>query len=228
MNIKLSNRLAAVAKMVIPGKMTADIGTDHGYLPVYLVVNGIVPAVIATDRARIPLQSAEQLVSLLSLEKKIDLRLGDGLSVLHPGEVSTVCISGIGGVTIRSILEAEPEVLSRLERLVLQPQRGAAGLRHWLSEHGWRIIHEDIAYDDGFYYEIITAQPGVMTLSREEEEFGPLLMAEGHPLFADYLRLKQADIERLLAEVSKSNNEEAAARAEQLRAILERIKKVIG
>ena len=86
MRIKLSNRLQAVARQIPAGLTVADIGTDHGYLPVYLVVNDIAPRVIAADRGKRPLDSAQQLVSLLSLESQIDIRLGDGLSVLKTAE----------------------------------------------------------------------------------------------------------------------------------------------
>ena len=90
MRIKLSNRLQAVARQIPAGLRVADVGTDHGYLPVYLVVNDIAPKVIASDRGKRPLDSARQLISLLSLENQIDVRLGDGLSVLQPDEAEVI------------------------------------------------------------------------------------------------------------------------------------------
>ena len=90
MRIKLSNRLQAVARQIPAGLRVADVGTDHGYLPVYLVVNDIAPKVIASDRGKRPLDSARQLITLLSLENQIDVRLGDGLSVLQPDEAEVI------------------------------------------------------------------------------------------------------------------------------------------
>ena len=227
MRIKLSDRLQAVAKYVEPGARVADIGTDHGYLPVYLVVNDIAPRVIATDRGKGPLSAAAQLVSLLSLDTQVDLRLGDGLAVLQPGEVDTICIAGMGGMAIRDILAEGMDVAGSAARLVLQPQRNVPSVRHFLVENGWRIVAEDLVEDDGFYYEIIVAEPGEMTLSETEAEFGPLLLAEGHPLLGDFLRLRQADLTRLLESMAANNSEESLRRKEQLQAEIARVAEVI-
>lgn len=227
MRIKLSHRLQAVARYVIPGSVVADIGTDHGYLPVYLVVNDVAPRVIATDRGKGPLSAASQLVSLLSLDTQIDLRLGDGLTVLQPGEVDMVCIAGMGGMAIRDILADNMDVARSLKRLVLQPQRNVSAVRHFLVENGWRIVAEDLAEDEGFYYEIIVAEPGEMTITEHEAEFGPLLLANGHPLLKDFLSLRQADLTRLLESMESNNSLEAVRRKEQLRLEIARVAEVI-
>ncbi len=228
MKIKLSNRLQAVADMVLPGKTAADIGTDHGYLPVYLIIEDICPHVIASDRAKAPLESARQLVELLSLNNQIDIRLGEGLDVLAPHEAATICMAGMGGATMRTVLLDSREMLPTIERLVLQPMRGAAGLRRFLVENGFAIVQEELALDDGFYYEIIAAEQGAMTLSEDEIDFGPLLLAQKHPLLGDYLALKQADLTRLMDGLAQSKSQEAQARLEQLHCMVERIKKVMS
>ena len=104
MQIKLDARLLAAAALVLPGKAAADIGTDHNYLPVYLVKNGICPYVIASDKAPQPYENACQLVELLSLTRQISVRLGDGLQVLEPGEAATVVMTGMGGRLMMDIL----------------------------------------------------------------------------------------------------------------------------
>lgn len=228
MRIKLSHRLQAVSRYVTPGARVADIGTDHGYLPVYLVVNDLSPRVIATDRGKGPLAAAGQLVSLLSLDTQVDMRLGDGLAVLQPGEVEVICIAGMGGMAIRDILAEGMAVAQTARRLVLQPQRNVPAVRHFLAENGWRIVAEDLAEDDGFYYEIIVAEPGEMTLSEMEAEFGPLLLAEGHPLLEDFLLLRQADLTRLLESMAANNSPEALRRKQQLQDELARVAEVIG
>ncbi len=228
MRIKLSHRLQAVARYVTPGARVADIGTDHGYLPVYLVVSDLSPRVIATDRGKGPLAAAGQLVSLLSLDTQVDLRLGDGLAVLQPGEVEVICIAGMGGMAIRDILAEGMAVARTARRLVLQPQRNVPAVRHFLAENGWRIVAEDLAEDDGFYYEVIVAEPGEMALSEMEAEFGPLLLAEGHPLLEDFLRLRQADLTRLLESMAANNSPEALRRKQQLQDELARVAEVIG
>jgi len=228
MKIKLSNRLAAVADMVLPGKTAADIGTDHGYLPVYLIIENICPYVIASDRAKAPLESARQLVELLSLSKKIDIRLGEGLEVLTPKEAATICMAGIGGATMRDILLDSKEMLPTIDRLVMQPMRGAAGLRRFLVENGFAIVKEDLAVDDGFYYEIIAAERGEMTLSEDEVDFGPLLLAEKPALLRDYLELKKTDLTRLIDGLAPAKSQEVKNRLEQLNLMVERIEKVMN
>lgn len=216
MQIELSHRLDKVAGMVIPGKVAADIGADHAYLAVYLVINKICPRVIATDRVRGPLLSAIQLVELLSLDKYIDIRLGEGLEVLEAGEAATICIAGMGGSTIRSILHASTDVVAQTQRLVLQPQRNIADLRYYLAENGWKIISEEIVMDSGFYYQIMAAEKGQMTLTEEEAEFGPLLLAQNHPLLSSYLKLRIADHNTLIERLRSLDGADIQARIEEL------------
>lgn len=227
MNIKLSNRLMCVAKQVEKDSKVADIGTDHCYLPVYLAINGISDRIIATDRAKGPLASAAQLVELLSLNAKIETRLGDGLRVLQPGEVDTVCIAGMGGMSMIEILEAAPEVVKSAKKLILQPQRGASKVRKYLMEHGMKIVMEDLAEDDGFYYVMLVAEHGEMEMTEEELAFGPYLLANGHPLHKDMLILKRADLRQLLSSLSDEDTEELLKRKKQLNSEIEKIGEVI-
>ena len=227
MNIKLSNRLLAVAKQVDKDARVADIGTDHGYLAVYLTINNISDYVIATDRAKGPLTSATQLVELLSLDTKIDTRLGDGLDVLLPGEADTICIAGMGGMTMIDILRSHPEIVGSVKKLILQPQRGASKVRRYLMENGMRITCEDIAEDDGFYYVVIVAEQGEMELTEDEIAFGPYLLHNGHPLYKDMLSLKRRDLEQLLISLSEEQTEELIKRKNQLNAEIAQISRVI-
>lgn len=227
MNIKLSNRLLAVAKQVDKDARVADIGTDHGYLAVYLTINNISDYVIATDRAKGPLTSATQLVELLSLDTKIDTRLGDGLDVLSPGEADTICIAGMGGMTMIDILRSHPEIVGSVKKLILQPQRGASKVRRYLMENGMRITCEDIAEDDGFYYVVIVAEQGEMELTEDEIAFGPYLLHNGHPLYKDMLSLKRRDLEQLLISLSEEQTEELIKRKNQLNDEIAQISRVI-
>lgn len=228
MQVKLSNRLASVAKLVLPGKSAADIGTDHGYLAVHLVISDICPSVIATDYSRGPLEAASQLVGLLSLDRQIDLRLGEGLKVLKVGEATTICIAGMGGFTIRDILSAAPDILSKTQRLVLQPQRNAMALRKYLADNGWRIVAEDIALDSGFYYEIMAAEKGQMSLNDTEAEFGPLLLSQPHPLLEQYLSLKLTDMEALIGRLSDKTSPDAQERLKLLTSSAGHLRQVLA
>lgn len=228
MRIKLSNRLQAVARQIPVGLRVADVGTDHGYLPVYLVVNDIAPKVIASDRGKRPLDSARQLISLLSLENQIDVRLGDGLSVLQPDEAEVICLAGMGGVAIKEIISAGLPLAQAAKRLVLQPQRNVPAVRRFLVSNGFKIVAEDLAEDDGFYYEIIAVEPGLMGLTEQEADFGPLLLRDGHPLFKDFLILKETDLTQLLAAMADNNSKDSLQRKKQLEEEISRIGKLIG
>ena len=225
MRIKLSNRLQAVARQIPAGLRVADVGTDH----VYLVVNDIAPKVIASDRGKRPLDSARQLISLLSLENQIDVRLGDGLSVLQPDEAEVICLAGMGGVAIKEIISAGLPLAQAAKRLVLQPQRNVPAVRRFLVSNGFKIVAEDLAEDDGFYYEIIAVEPGLMELTEQEADFGPLLLRDGHPLFKDFLILKETDLTQLLAAMADNNSKDSLQRKKQLEEeISERIASSIG
>jgi len=227
MQIKLNERLKAVANLVLPGRPAADIGTDHSYLPVYLIINNICPAVIATEKARGPFDNACQLVELLSLNRLIDMRLGPGLTVLEPGEAATITMAGMGGRIIRDILEASPEVAAASSRLVLQPQKNASMLRQFLQQSGWQIVAEDIAFEHGFYYEVIAAEPGVMQLTEDETLFGPCLLDQPHPLLPQYLGLQLADMQTLLNQLEDKEGSEAAERRITLQNKVKKIENIL-
>lgn len=152
---KLSKRLQAVADFVTPGGCVADIGTDHAYLPIYLVQSGRCKKAIAMDIKKGPLARAQEHIAANHLEHLITTRLSDGLSALLPGEADRAVIAGMGGQTVIHILEAAVGLLPGLEELVLEPQSDIAGVRKYLREHRMYIDREDLVLDDGKYYPIL-------------------------------------------------------------------------
>lgn len=158
--MRLDERLQAVAALVPKGSRFADIGTDHAYLPVWLVEQGLIPGAVAGDIATGPCQAARATVAMHGAADKIAVRQGSGLAVLAPGEVDCIAICGMGGSTIISILEADRAVAQAAQRLVLQPMAGAAALRRYLVEQGWQIVAEDLVDDPPHFYEIICTERG--------------------------------------------------------------------
>lgn len=211
---QLSPRLAAVARHVPAGRTFADIGTDHAYLPVYLVQSGRVPRAVAGDVLSGPLNAARATVASAGLADRIDVRLGSGLTVLSPGEAACVAVCGMGGPLIARILAEGP--LTGVERLVLQPMGGEVQLRRWLAENGWRLVAEEIVEDGGRLYPVLVAEPGPMRLSRQEEEVGPLLLRQGGPLVLRYVDEKLAQARRALAGARRSDQAAARERAAEL------------
>ncbi|WP_447096558.1 tRNA (adenine(22)-N(1))-methyltransferase [Pseudomonas sp. CF10PS3] len=193
----LSMRLERVAAHVPNGARLADIGSDHAYLPVALVRRGVIDAALAGEVATTPFQAAERTVRSNGLEQQITVRLADGLAAIEARDgITAISLCGMGGETIRDILEAGKAHLSGAERLILQPNGGEQPLRLWLMRNGYRIVSEELLHENRFYYEIIVAEradPVVYTA--EQLFFGPLLMQARSPVFLGKwqraLRLKQ-------------------------------------
>ena len=191
--MELGGRLRAIAAQVGSFQRMADIGTDHAFLPVWLIQNNRITFAVAGDVQPGPLEAAKRSVREAGLEPAIAVRLGNGLQVVAPGEVDVVVIAGMGGPTIREILESSPTVVSKLSRIVCQPMIGAAILREWFLTNGWKIIDEDLVMEDGRLYEIIVAEPGkTMPIAELLLEIGPVLWRRQHPLLREHLiRLRQ-------------------------------------
>lgn len=153
----LHERLLAVAHAVRAGSRVADIGTDHAYLPVYLVKNGICPAAIAADVRRGPLASAERTVVAAGLADRIAIRLGDGLSPILPDEANDIVIAGMGGETIAAILSAAPWVQAPPYRLILQPMTKAEALHAFLMKNGFTIERERLVSEEKRQYILLVA-----------------------------------------------------------------------
>jgi len=167
------------------GARLADIGSDHAYLPVALVRRGVIDAALAGEVATTPFQAAERTVRDNGLEQQITVRLADGLAAIEARDgITAISLCGMGGETIRDILEAGKAHLSGFERLILQPNGGEQPLRLWLMRNGYRIVSEELLHENRFYYEIIVAEradPVVYTA--EQLFFGPLLMQARSPVF---------------------------------------------
>ena len=191
--MELGGRLRAIAAQVGSFQRMADIGTDHAFLPVWLIQNNRITYAVAGDVQPGPLEAAKRSVREAGLEPAIAVRLGNGLQVVAPGEVDVVVIAGMGGPTIREILESSPTVVGKLSRIVCQPMIGAAILREWFLTNGWKIIDEDLVMEDGRLYEIIVAEPGKsMPIAELLLEIGPVLWRRQHPLLREHLiRLRQ-------------------------------------
>ena len=191
----LDDRLQAVADFVPLSSTVADIGTDHGYLAIELFKINSTRRVIAADLNAGPCQAARRTISEAGFSDSIEVRQGDGLAALTPGEVDTVCIAGMGGKLEADILEARPDVTAKLQCLVLQPQNGFEYLRGWLYDHNWHIEDERLSKVDGRVYQIIKAIQGHKeSLTEAELILGPVLIKKRPVLFAEHV---QNNIEQL-------------------------------
>ena len=181
----LSMRLERVAAHMPAGARLADIGSDHGYLPVALMRRGAIAAAVAGEVAQTPFHAAIRTVRDNGLEQQITVRQANGLAAIEAAdEITAISICGMGGETIRDILESGKARLSGRERLILQPNGGEQPLRQWLMENNYRILCEELLRENGFYYEIIVAErAGPVLYTAEELYFGPLQMQARSPVF---------------------------------------------
>ncbi|WP_338140050.1 tRNA (adenine(22)-N(1))-methyltransferase [Pseudomonas syringae] len=182
---RLSMRLERVATYVPAGARLADIGSDHGYLPVALLNRGVIAAAVAGEVALTPFCAAERTVRENDLEDQVSVRLADGLAAIEAEDaITAISLCGMGGETIRDILEAGQARLSGQERLILQPNGGEQPLRVWLMAHDYRIVSEEVLRENRFDYEIIVAErTGPVEYTAEELYFGPLQMQARSPAF---------------------------------------------
>ncbi|MTI81444.1 MAG: SAM-dependent methyltransferase [Firmicutes bacterium] len=218
MNEALNKRLLALASYVPRGKIIADIGTDHAYLPIYLVSTGIAPSAIAADVNEKPLGKARDNVSSNALTNRIDLRLGDGLQVISPGEAQVLLIAGMGGGTIKRILQQSPQVLTDIERIIMQPMGDEHYLRTWLINNGWKLVEETLVEEDERIYTVIVSEKGIEQLDDEIIlEVGPRLVEKNHPLLPKLLKKLIGKYHRIVHGLEKSSRPEAKARLKQVK-----------
>ena len=199
----------------------ADIGTDHGFLPLYCLQEGTVPYAVLSDINEGPLQRAKETMAASGVSpQRYDLRLGGGLSVLQPGEVSTVVIAGMGGELIASILAEDPAVTGSIARLVLQPRSRSGKLRTWLWENGWRIREECLARERGRLCQILCAEKG----DQRPYEFPDIPVSE-HPLMIEFLDKELVNIRIVTENLCRSKDPEDLRTAEILRKKAETLEK---
>ena len=136
---ELSPRLEMVASLIRKGSRIADIGTDHAYLPAYLLMNNTVKKALACDVSKGPLLNAEKTAKLFGLEDRIELRLSDGFDRIEPGEADDFIICGMGGSLIAELLERAPWLKDEKYRLIIQPQSHSNDVRKFLTENGFEI-----------------------------------------------------------------------------------------
>lgn len=212
--MRLSRRLEAIVEAAFrwtaaqeetdrSGLCAADVGTDHGFVPICLIERGIVGRALALDVREGPLLRAREHVRERGLQEKIGLRLGDGLEPLEPGEAQLVILTGMGGELMLRILKEGEAVRRTVRGWILSPQSELALFRHGLEEMGLAICDEVMLEEEGKYYTVITAEPGRMHYEAEYlYRYGEVLLRKGSEVLSAYLereiRKLQGIRERLL------------------------------
>ncbi len=216
--------MKAVASMVTPGYILADVGTDHGYVPISLVQRKKIPKAIAMDVNKGPLKRACEHIAEFQLEEFIETRLSDGVKKLEVGEVDSILIAGMGGELVIHILSDGMEVCRSVKELILQPQSELEKVRQFLREKNFKIIDEDMVIEDGKYYPMMKVIPVVRDefwdIVPEEAVqacymYGPLLLKNGNPSLRKYLVKQHKQLEKILKELEKQPESTKIAKRKQ-------------
>ena len=221
--LRLSERLKLVASFVPEGSRIADIGTDHGYVPIYLAEIGKIKSALAMDVRKGPLARADEHIEEYRHDVgdaaiSIETRLSNGLEKLQAKEADTVIIAGMGGELMLRILRDGAHMYDSVKHYVLSPQSELSVFRHGLEKLGISILEEQMLMDEGKYYVILHAAPGSMHYEQEYEyRYGSDLIRKQDPVLREFLERELAQGEELLAHLSRMQTEGAQKRAESLR-----------
>ncbi|EOU1827504.1 class I SAM-dependent methyltransferase [Clostridium perfringens] len=226
--MELSKRLKRIAEHVDKCESVADIGTDHGYIPIYLVKEGICKKAIASDINKGPIEKAKVNVAFEGVSNKVKCLLGPGLNPLKVGEVNGVILAGMGGNLTRDILLADIDKVKKYDFIILQPAQNPEVLREFLYKNDYEIIDEDLIKDEGRFYELFKVKYNENSekLVFEDEleyEVSPLLRKKNHQLFKEFIEEKINRCETILSFI-KEDTEAAKKRKSDLEEKINKLK----
>ena len=226
--LKISDRLIQVAGLIPEGGRLADVGTDHGYIPIWLLERGKIPSAIAMDVNEGPLLRARENRDKYGLKQVMELRLSNGLEKLKPGEADTVLIAGMGGPLMIRILSEGYSNSEGVSAWVLQPQSEIPSVRRYLIEHGFCIVDEIMLMDEGKYYMAMKAAPGCEKPCTEVEYlFGKLLLEKNHPVLWDFLKKEKRVYLKILIQLTE-NHQSGTPRYDEVTAYLKALDKAMN
>ncbi len=225
--MELSKRLQAVADFVTAGYITADIGTDHAYIPIYLIENKIIPHAYAMDINEGPLMRAKEHVTEYGFLEQIVLRQSDGMKALKKMEAQSVIIAGMGGGLVMKILTDSWDVTCSLKECILQPQSEIAKVRAFLLEKGFLFIAENMILEDGKYYPMMKVKPPSTDLNNTEMwtetqiRYGKSLLEQKNPVLKSFLIKEIAVKEQIIERLKKQSGNHVEQRINELNQDLE-------
>lgn len=227
--IKLSQRLLHLADMVTEGFVLADVGTDHGYVPIYLLRERKIPRAFAMDIKKGPLLRAKEHIESFGLGDYITLRLSDGLAELSVGEADSILIAGMGGGVMLHILEEGRAAVALAKELILQPQSEIEKVRKYLYQMGYVIDREDLVFEDGKYYPMLhvnlKAERKESPFHSKEEwqmiyRYGEFFLDSENLLWQSYLLHKIGQYETIFKNLALQQGEGIRIRREEIAAEL--------
>ena len=226
----ISHRLESIAKMVDSVESIIDVGTDHGYLPIYLISKDITNKVIASDINKGPVEKAKYNINKENLQDKIECRLGGGLTTIKTNEVDAVVIAGMGGNLIKDILEESIDLVKKMEYLIFQPVQNPEVLRKYIYENKYEVLDEELCYDEGKYYEIIKVRYNESKIIEFNQEvfylIGEKLIQKKHPLVKEYIGFRINKYKNIV-DFIQDTGETSIQRKKQLLYYIEGLKEML-
>lgn len=218
--MQLSRRLSLIASMVDRTGVVADVGTDHGYIPIYLVGEGIAQTAIAMDINSGPLARAEINIKNNGLEDRISIRLSDGVKELKSGEADAIVVAGMGGQLIIKILEDGEEVFRNAGQIILSPHSDIEMVRRYLCKMEYNICDESMVIDDNKYYNVIKILNNnykSCDYSRDEDfVYGKRLLDKRDAVLKKFLYKEEITTNDILKNIKTYNSEKTAYLSKKL------------
>ena len=225
--MELSQRLQVIAEMVRYPRV-ADIGTDHGYVPIWLFLQGKLSFGIACDIHTEPLKRAGENIRLAMAQKAVKTRLGNGLAPVMPNEVDSVVIAGMGGMLIISILEEAKEVVLGLKELIVSPHLDVPRVRQYLHRIGFFIEKEHMLKEDGKFYTVIRAVPGQERYQTQAEyDYGKLLLENRDAVLLAFLQEEEKRLSYIHQKLQMETSGQATKRLHEIEEELTRLQEVL-
>ncbi len=204
--MELSPRLLKIASLVPKGARLADVGTDHGYVPLYLLENNIITRAIAMDINPMPLKRAEDNIKGAGYGDNCDFRLSDGLCNLKRGECDAIVIAGMGGILMIEILQKSLDRIDADTRLFLQPMLAPIELREYLFSNGFVIENEYVVREENKFYNIICAKRGDGESTDADIYIGKNLRQNSPEVYDDYIKYRINICKKIINGIQSSKN----------------------
>lgn len=237
LSLKLTARLEKIATLVTEGAFLADIGTDHGYIPIYLLNKGVINRAVLSDINKGPLDNARSEIKKNNLEKMADLRLGSGLEILDCNEVDEVIIAGMGGILISEIIKKDLEICKMLNKMILQPMQASEELRFFLIENGFEIMDEHLVNEDFRIYEIIECKYNPKFYERKIDmknykenlyfEIPQKLIDKKEDLLVELINRKLKECESILKKLSEVEKHLVSKRIDEINTRRHKLKRML-
>ena len=219
--MELSRRLKLISSYVDKCDSLIDVGTDHGYIPIYLIKKGICNSAIASDINKGPIEKAKFNVSIEGLKDKISCRLGGGLKTIKQSEVESVIIAGMGGNLTRDILIEDINKVKKFKFLILQPAQNPEILREYLYKNNYEVLAEDVCFDEGKFYELFKVRYSEKTKPYEikdsiDLEVSPIIRNSKNEIVKVFISDKISKYENILKYI-KEDTESAKRRKVEIK-----------